>query len=304
MSGVDALAVIGPLALLIALGAGLRPMLRSGWALVEALTYYVCLPCLLVLELSAASLGDEIWFVVGVPLAASAAVGTSVLCLRWLFAYPTLTSVFQGTVRYNSYVFLGTTVGLMGPGALGLAGTVVAVMIVATNLASIIVLSPIRAGGASVSSVARSVASNPLVVAAVLGIAMSVAAFRIPDGPLAAAAESLAGAALPLSMLTVGAGLQLSSGRRSWAAIAVSVPAKLIVLPAVALAALYALSVPYELGMVVMLYAAAPCAGNCYILARRMGGDAEVMADVTTVSVVASAATLPLACAAYAAVVA
>ena len=45
---------------------------------------------------------------------------------------------------------------------------------------------------------------------------------------------------------------------------------------------------------VAILAAAVPTASAAYILARRMGGDARLMAEIVTLQTVAAVATLPL----------
>ena len=45
---------------------------------------------------------------------------------------------------------------------------------------------------------------------------------------------------------------------------------------------------------VAILYAAMPTAGNAYILARQMGGDAEVMASIITVTTLVSVISITL----------
>jgi predicted permease len=41
-----------------------------------------------------------------------------------------------------------------------------------------------------------------------------------------------------------------------------------------------------------VLYSAMPCAGNAYILARQLGGDADVMASIVTIETLFSAFTI------------
>jgi predicted permease len=75
--------------------------------------------------------------------------------------------------------------------------------------------------------------------------------------------------------------------------IAIGATFKLMALPifAFAFAVLFGLS-HVETGVVV-LYAALPCSASAYILARQMGGDAQMMAQVITLQTIASTLTIP-----------
>jgi len=66
------------------------------------------------------------------------------------------------------------------------------------------------------------------------------------------------------------------------------------VLPAATALACRALGVGGTAAEVALLFAAMPTASSAYILARQLGGDAPLMAAITTAQTIAAAAAIPL----------
>ena len=87
---------------------------------------------------------------------------------------------------------------------------------------------------------------------------------------------------MPLSLLSIGAGLIFKFDRTKKIAISLSIFAKLILLPAFAIIILNYIIIPTDVKAITVLYCAVPCASNAYILSRQMGGDSNVMASIIT----------------------
>lgn len=107
-------------------------------------------------------------------------------------------------------------------------------------------------------------------MACVLGSLFNVLGIGLPPiiGPFL---EVLGRAALPIGLLAVGAGLDLSAARRAGFPVGVSSIGKLVLSPAIAAGLCLMLGLPdIELAAVV-LYAALPCSASAYVLARLMG---------------------------------
>jgi predicted permease len=136
------------------------------------------------------------------------------------------------------------------------------------------------------------IAKNPLILSCAIGITLNatgIGAIPILDDMMLI----LGRAALPIGLLAVGAGLMFSVSLKALQYIAIGATFKLMALPifAFAFAVLFGLS-HVETGVVV-LYAALPCSASAYILARQMGGDAQMMAQVITLQTIASTLTIP-----------
>ena len=293
-----------PVFALIALGAGLRRLsLLSDeqWRGMEDLVYYVCFPALIVYTLAIADFS-------GIPvIAMAAAMAAAILTMAVaLFALrkpmdallgidgPAFTSVFQGSTRWNTYVALAVIGSLYGAAGLSLAAIGVAVMIPLVNTLSVIVL--LTCAGHTQPDgrqIARGLYTNPLIVACLVGLAINLSGIPL-YAPLVEATDILGRATLGLGLLTVGAGLRLAQGARLEPAVIVSSTARLIGMPALMFVYCWMLGVTGLALTVAMLCASVPTAVASFVLARKLGGDAPLMARIITVQVLAAMATMPV----------
>lgn len=265
------------------------------WKASDKLVYYLFFPSLLILEVSHADFGAATTsaaliatVVATVGVAALILVGQAFVKVK----SDLFTSIFQGGVRYNSYVFIALSQSLFGALGVALAGVFMAYMIVLTNVLSVLVMNHYGDGGKkSIRGMMAALAQNPLIISAAVGLALNAVNLHV-TGAFRQWMLYLGNAATPLSLMSVGAGLVLAMQRRKVFATLYSVGLKLLLMPACTLAVLKLQGVSGTPANVALLYASVPCAGNAYILARQMGGDAEAMASIITWTTVASAASI------------
>ncbi len=285
---------------LIALGHLLRrhdfvpPLFWDG---AERLTYYLALPALLVVRLAEAPLGELPLLPIAVLLIGGIAAAGGIL---WVIAPglggrgPGFTSALQGTFRPNTYVGLATAGALYGSEGLTLAAISLAVMVPVVNIIAIAAL--VRFGNTPHDrrpSFLASVIRNPLVMACLLGLALSFAPIALPAA-ISAFLDGLGQAALPLGLMAAGAGLYWGELTRSPRLLGAASVIKLLVLPAGVGAGALALGLDPVTGAVLVLFAGVPASASCYILARQLGGDAPLMASILTLQTAAAVITLPL----------
>ena len=98
---------------------------------------------------------------------------------------------------------------------------------------------------------------------------------------------------MPVGLLAVGAGLSLAAARRAWPQIGATCAAKLVAVPSVTLVLCLALGVEALAAVAAVLYNANPTAASSYVLAREMGGDAQLMAGIITATTLAASVTIP-----------
>jgi malonate transporter and related proteins len=292
-------AALLPVILLIGLGMALRRPVLLGpefWPQAERLCYFVLLPALFFHGLATARL-DNLPLL---PMAAVLAGGVLIAAALTLALRPVagtdgagFTSVFQGSVRFNNFVGITLAAGLLGLEGIALAAVCNAVLVPLVNLLSVAVLArhgPVPMG---LRATLRQLATNPLVLACLAGIALRLTGLPLP-GPVAATLATLGAGALPLGLLCVGAALRFG-GIRGWARpILISAALKLAVLPLVSLGLAIALGLSGTALLVVVAFQALPTATSAYVLARQMGGDAPLMAAIIATQTVAALATLPL----------
>jgi predicted permease len=298
------IAALLPVFLLIVLGFVLKRSLmrlETQWHGLERLTYYVLFPALLIQTLVKADLSKVPVAGVGGALLLSALV-MSLLCLalrpvfaRWEIDGPAFTSIFQGATRWQTYVALAVSSNLYGDTGLALASVAMVAIIPLVNVFSVAVLahyaSPEKQ---SVWAIAMTVVRNPLIWACVIGLAINVAHLPLPRIVLEVA-DALGRSSLGIGLLVTGAGLHLEGMFRPSAAAALGVGLKLILMPvlAIGLALLFGLSGSNL--AVVACCSAVPTSSSAYVLARQMGGDAPLLAQIITLQTILAAVTMPIA---------
>ncbi|MDX1633384.1 MAG: AEC family transporter [Marinobacter sp.] len=267
------------------------------WPLAERFTYYALFPAMLIYKLGSAELAPSAYLEIAVLILAMLAAMTALLVivrLIWSWSGPVYSSVFQGAARFNSYVALAAAGLLLGDAGLSLMAIAVAVMVPLLNLLCIVMFAltadqgPIR-----FKPVLKAIVTNPLIIGSVVGVVWSF--FRIGFHPiLAGMLEPLSNLALPLGLMTVGAGLQLRALRGASMPFVVAAVAKLVAFPLLTLGLALLLGVSGLMLQVAILLAALPTASSSYILARQLGGDAPLMAAIISGQTLLATVTVPL----------
>ncbi|MGD8430273.1 MAG: AEC family transporter [Ectothiorhodospiraceae bacterium] len=293
------LAALVPIFALIGLGYLFRRVGFPGdgfWPPLERLVYYVLFPALLVEKLATAQIdGNRIVLVLGAVVIALTAMSAGVIALRRLFAVdgPGFTSVFQGSIRFNTYLGIAAALGVYGHEGAAVAAMTVAMLIPLVNVYCVGVLTHYAGSHSSPAALARGIARNPLIIACVVGILLNRTGIGLPygsDGVL----EIVGRAALPMGLMTVGAGLQL---RTAWGRGGVLVGTsllKLVAMPLLAWGSARLVGLTPMETRILVLFGALPTASSAYILARQMGGDHTLVATLLTVETAVSAISLPL----------
>lgn len=293
------LSALGPIFFLIVLGYVLRRSQFPGevfWPGVEKLTYFLLFPALLVHKLALAELDD---YAIA-PLAQVIVITLAVTTLLLFLLKPTLrvdgpafSSIYQGSIRFNTYVGLAAAGALFQLPGSTLAAVAIAILIPLVNILCVGVLTQLTSIHTPTPwNLFLSLIRNPLILACLLGILLNISGLGLPLGSQSVL-EILARAALPLGLLAVGAGLHLRIALARHRELLSPAVIKLLVLPALT----YGLSLTMGLDTlettILVLFAALPGAPSSYILARQLGGDAQLMAAIVTVETAFSLFTLP-----------
>jgi malonate transporter and related proteins len=298
------LAGLLPVFLLIVLGVVLkRTLMRldTQWHGLERLTYYVLFPMLLIQTLVKADLSGVPVAGVGGALLLSALL-MSMLCLalrplltRFAVDGPAFTSIFQGATRWQTYVALAVSGNLFGNAGLALASVAMVAIIPLVNVLSVAVLahyaSPEKQ---SFRTIVMTVLRNPLIWACAIGLVINVIHLPLPK-IWHQVADALGGSSLAIGLLVTGAGLHLEGLLRPSAAATLGVVLKLILMPALGIALGLAFGLSGTNLVIVAACAAVPASSSAYVLARQMGGDAPLLAQIITLQTILAAVTMPIA---------
>lgn len=290
---------LGPLFLLILLGAAIgygRWPNATFWPQMERLIYFVLFPAMLVSTLATADVSQvPVGRLALVLLGAMGLFGLGLWHFRaWLGLSPAaFTSVFQGAVRFNTYVGVAGAAALHGSLGATTAAVAVAIMVPVVNVmcvASFVAAGTL--GRASMGQSAIALAKNPLILACLAGIALNLTGIGLP-GWSQDTVELLGRAALPLGLVAVGVALRPSALLRFDRGVMATNSVKLLLMPAFVLLLAWALGLDAVSRDVALLFAALPTATSAYILARQLGGDAEMMAAIITGQTLLAMLTLP-----------
>lgn len=291
---------LGPLFLLILLGAAIgygRWPNSAFWPQMERLIYFMLFPAMLVSTLATADVSQvPVARLALVLLGAMGLFGLGLWYFRdWLRLSPAaFTSVFQGAVRFNTYVGVAGAAALHGSLGATTAAVAVAIMVPVVNVmcvASFVAAGTLGSAGLGKSAIA--LAKNPLILACLAGIALNLTGVGLP-GWSQDTMELLGGAALPLGLVAVGVALRPSALLRVDRGVVATNSIKLLLMPAFVLCLAWALGLDAVSRDVALLFAALPTATSAYILARQLGGDAEMMAAIITGQTLLAMLTLPL----------
>lgn len=255
----------------------------AAWSGIERLTYFVLFPALLIETLGAQQLAGTPWPAVMI-VVLGATGGAAALLLAWRrlrpdVPGPTFTSVFQGGVRFNTYIALAVAQAFYGPEGLAMGALAAGFMIIVINLLCVSVLAVWGSG--TRRRLLGDIAGNPLILACVLGWILSLSGIGVP-GLAADILEVPGRAALPLGLLAVGAALRPAAVRGHARHVLVSSLVQFGFKPAAALALVAVTGLGGAAAGAACIALMSPTAPSAYILAGQLGGDRETMASIIT----------------------
>ncbi len=299
----SALSAILSVLLLTATGWFLRHrnlIARERWSGMEDLAYWVLFPAMILYNV-----GTSDFSVMPVAEISIAVLGTftilAVICLalqpalknRLQISGPRFTSIFQGVVRWNGFIAMAIAANSFGEEGVALIAIIMAIMIPAANLLCVFILS-VYTGGLvpSPKTLAKELIKNPFIISVTAGGLINVSGGYIPE-VIANYLTFLGSAALPIAVLCVGAALDLGALRRPGPALTTALLLRNMLAPAIAASFALALALDAISATIVVLVFSVPSAGASFVLAKKMGGDAKLMAEILTLQTVAAAITIP-----------
>jgi predicted permease len=267
------------------------------WYGADKLAYYVLLPSLFV-RLTATAELDRTFLGAPITLVITITTLTVLMLLSRRFissSPPAFTSMYQGAVRFNSFVLLAVSLQLYGDAVGAVTAVCIAVVVPLVNLTSVAILSRYGKSHSAPSwrKLLMRLATNPLIDACVIGLLINVTQLPVPTSILSSL-EILGQAALPLGLLCVGAGIDVRL-LGSWQPdIVITNVIKLIIKPLLVMGLGTLLGLEGLTFAATVLFAAMPTATSAYILARQLGGDDRLMATIVMSQTIFSALTVPM----------
>ena len=267
----------------------------------NSLVYYILLPALLFHEIGGTDFRKEFSgpLVVGGYGATLATFLLAFLASRALGLCPSETGAFvQGSFRANlAYVGLPIVFNAVGPAGLRKAGIFLGLIVPLLNGLSIVALmTPHGAGkgegiSTTASRIAREIATNPIILACLAGIAWSVLKLPLP-GMVDRTFRLLTPATLPLSLLCLGGSFSFERARKGFAVAALAAFLKGVVLTGIGIVLYRWMGVSGDDMRIGAIMLGCPTAVVTYVMAARLQGDTDLAGTIVIVSTVASAVTI------------
>jgi malonate transporter len=288
-----------PVFLIIICGYGFKKSKFPGddfWPGTERIVYYFLYPALLFSSSAGASweffsVASMVWAI----LAAMFVMSGLVLLLRPQLTKngSSFTSIFQGSVRFTSYIGFAAAFSLFGDQGLYLSAVFITVMIPVVNVLCVMVLVSYGGQKSGWYWIFTTVIKNPLIIACLAGMACNIFGLQLPK--MAENFTSIIGkGSLPLGLLAVGASLQITSIKKAGKEVVFACLLKLVLMPLFMWLSCTLLGVDKLSTAVAVLFAALPGSPLSYILAKQLGGDTRLMSSIIAVQTGLSMVSLPI----------
>lgn len=286
------LAALLPIAAILALGkfsASVNLLSRDGWIGLERITYFILFPALIVSKLAVADFTGIDWrlptALIGAQLLLSLATIIAAALLRT--SRDRIGVYVQSAARWNTFIALALAQDLFGAQGLALVAVSAAVMIPTANILSVSALMHFSSETVKPVQMLKQLAVNPLVLACVIGIGLNVTRLPVP-GQAFEILDLLAQATIALGLLTTGAAIDLSGRGRSMASVTLWSMVRLVGLPLIAGLIAVSLGLSGQILYVILIATAVPTAVNGTILARQLGADATLAANLIAFQTIGS----------------
>ena len=293
------LTALVPVILLVALGQILavrRVIPAEGFRALEQLTYWVLFPALIIRSLATAPFEEAPWRLILVMVAAQCVMAGIGVAARLSpgVSGPAAGSIIQSNVRWNTFVALALSALLFEDAGLALVTIAAAGMIPAANILSVFGLVANAEGlPGQKPRPFLALVRNPLIIACVIGGAIAASGARLP--PVIDETLRIAGqATLAIGLLAAGAGVDLSALREAGMRTFVWSIVRLVGMPVIAAAIAVAFGLTGLPLAIVIICSGVPTATTGYILARQLGGDAALSANLIAMQTVLAIITLPV----------
>ncbi|MGI2101155.1 AEC family transporter [Shewanella oncorhynchi] len=204
--------------------------------------------------------------------------------------------IIQGGFRANTAIIgLAYVSNAYGSSGVALAAVYVASMTLLYNIQAVICLSPKgeESSQRAFGMIIKTITKNPLIIAIMAGILFYLLAIPVPKMVLDAG-QYFANMTLPLALLCTGGSLDVGSLKHEKHTTWFSTALKLIFAPLfITIGALLLGYRGIELALV-FLMSSAPTAAASYVMARAMGGNAPLAANIIALTTVCSLITCTL----------
>lgn len=291
--------ITGPICLMLLLGVVLKKIALINDEFIDIaskLVFQITLPALLFLSI----VRSEHDFTSSAPLILFGLIANLLFFItvfwisrRWFKVARDRGVIIQGSYRANTAIIaLAYVANAYGDSGIALAAVYVAPMTLLYNVLAVIALSQsseanTQGAAHAIKVIVKTLTRNPLIIAILIGLIFYALSIPVPEMVLDAG-QYFANMTLPLALLCTGGSLNIRSLRGDKYAMWFATSNKLLIAPLLITgAALFGGFRGMELGLVFFM-SAAPTAAASYVMARTMGGNSSLAANIIALTTVAS----------------
>lgn len=272
---------------------------RENWSGMEQLSFKVLIPAIIIQSIYTSDLAlPQLGGFIRALLTTTSIAGILVLAARFAIPHPALgnpqlTTIFQATTRWNAFIALALSSQALGQPGLALISIAMAFIIPFVNVINIVVLGTYGDTPINAQKVALNIVTNPLVLACAIGLLLNFSGVLLPPSA-ESALNTVSQAALGIGLLAIGASIDFRKLIALSGPLAFGIATRLVVSPAVFWLTGKAFGLDDMQMLSGLLICGVPAASNGYIVAKQMGGDADLYAHVLMWQTLLGAITLPV----------
>ncbi len=283
-------------------------MLRKGnfvpaehWKVVEELCFWLFFPAILaetliISDLSSIELGSYTYTLL-MTVASTAAFSLllwPILHRFWGTRKAQFSTIFQTTTRWHGFIALAIVLKLYGTNGAALVAVAFAVLVPTIQIGNILMLAVFSEDAkVDINQVVKTIFKNPIIWGVLIGLSINLLHIQMWT-PVMTMLDLLGRAALGSSLLALGAGLSLNAAINPRKELLVGLFGKLLLTPLIMASWALYFEVTGLAFLVLMVCASVPTAMNGYLLAKKMGGDAQMYAATSTLQTALSFFSIPL----------
>ena len=188
--------------------------------------------------------------------------------------------MIQGMFRSNFVLFgLPVAVSLCGEDKIGTTSLLLGIIVPIYNVLAVTTLELFRGGKPNVKKILTGIATNPLIIASVLGVVVYVLNIELPYA-VEKTIVDVGKVATPLALIALGGGFEFSKVKGDFKQLMVTVAGRLIISPLLTVTAAILFGFRDEILVPILLMSGAPTAVSSYTMAQQMGGDADLAGEI------------------------
>lgn len=278
--------VVAPLFFMMVLGYFLKYIKMYDQHTLDVMNkvvFKVFLPVLLFYNVYTTDLGTAF----DIKLILYAASGVLILFFLLCFIVPKLEKenpkrgvLIQGVFRSNFVIFgIPVATSIYGEGNVGTTAMLIATIVPLFNVLAVISLEIFRESQINVKKIAKGVISNPLIVAATIGIVFLLVGIKLPT-PILSTVKDISKMATPLGLVLLGASFSFSDVKKYLKESTIITIVKLIVVPAIMVPLSIYLGFRGIALLTLTIIYGAPTGVSTFQMAKQMDGDSDLAAQI------------------------